>query len=349
MRRGHRRAAVAAMVVMAAVGALAPDWASAGGETHRAAVVVDTGDEVKTARITFEGDSVSGVEALRLAGFDPVVRSYGGQGGAVCSVCGRGCAADSTCLTCGGANYWAYFRAVGGAGSYSYSPVGAGTTRVHDGDVEAWKWGPGVPPSFASFSEVWGETATTVAPSPPSSSPPTSRPPTATTQAGAGGPVTTAADTGAPASTSLPGDGVPASTAGSGAPGGDAPGATGAPVSGAAGGGAAGETAAAGDGREEGGGPGSGAPTTAAVRSQGRVSTTTANKGERAREFGQDATAAPGDGGPAGDVAVAPVAPAVDTGGSGSAAGLAVFGTVVLGLGAWIARARVTRRRTAAT
>jgi hypothetical protein len=149
--------------------------------TNRAAVVVEVDGVIHTAKVTFSADSVSGLDALRSAGFDPLVRVFGGNGGAVCALLVGGttigCPADGTCLTCAGANYWAYYRALAGATSYTYSVAGAGNTQVHDGDVEAWAWGTGSPPSpFVSFRDVWG-------PDPPTTTRPpvTTRPTTPTT------------------------------------------------------------------------------------------------------------------------------------------------------------------------
>ena len=69
--------------------------------------------------------------------------------------------------------YWAYFRALAGATQYTYSLAGAGLTQVHDGDVEAWTWGTGSPPSrFVSFADVWGPDP------PPTTRPAVTAPPT---------------------------------------------------------------------------------------------------------------------------------------------------------------------------
>ena len=317
MMLDRRRVSVATLVAAAlATFVAAPGLARAGGETHRVAVVVDLGDEVKTARVSFEGESITGLEALQLAGFGPVARSYGDQGGAVCSLCDRGCPADSTCLTCGGASYWAYFRAASGASSYSYSHVGAGATQVHDGDVEAWKWGPGVAPAFVSFADVWGESTTTAAPSSPPTSPPTSPatlPPTSR-------PGAAATATGAPpsATASVVGGAGPASTVtvtGAGVATPTVPSATG---PGRTGVGATGTTGSA---------TGSSSPGGGALRSA------TAPGGPKGGDGTGQAYAA------------SPIAPPVDATAGGSGAGLVGFAAVVAGLGLWILRSRNARRR----
>jgi hypothetical protein len=126
---------------------------------HRAAVIIDTGAGVKKICIHFAEASISGLEALQRANATPVVQTFGGIGGAVCALCGRGCPAGNTCLTCGAPNYWAYFRAPAGVSGFTYSRAGANSTSVHDGDVEGWRWGTGAPPGYIAVAQVCGEVA----------------------------------------------------------------------------------------------------------------------------------------------------------------------------------------------
>jgi hypothetical protein len=62
------------------------------------------------------------------------------MGAAVCSIGGTGCSA-SQCLTCQAPKYWRYYRAEDGATTFRPSGGGASSSRVGDGDVEAWVWG----------------------------------------------------------------------------------------------------------------------------------------------------------------------------------------------------------------
>ncbi|MET0803281.1 MAG: hypothetical protein ABW009_05265 [Acidimicrobiales bacterium] len=156
--RAVRAAVLGALVgVLAVAGMVGSAFSAPGREaqaTHRAAIVVDTGSAVVTRCVTFSEDSISGITALQRAGLAPVVRSFSGNGGAVCGLNGLGCPADSSCLTCQAPNYWAYYRADDGAGAFSYSPVGAGSAQVTDGDVEGWRWGSGAGPGFRSFASI---------------------------------------------------------------------------------------------------------------------------------------------------------------------------------------------------
>jgi hypothetical protein len=142
--------AVAAFVLAVGGGAARAATPTQAG-TSTAVVIVDTGGGTHQSVIHFDG-SVSGLTALQLAGANPVTVNYGGSlGQAVCQLYGTGDPAVPG--QCPGG--WTYFRAVGGAGGWSQSSLGASNTTVNDGDVEGWKYGGGQPP-FASFCAVVG-------------------------------------------------------------------------------------------------------------------------------------------------------------------------------------------------
>lgn len=229
-----RAALVAALIIaagpLAAMMGANPTGAATGGPS-RAVVVADSGTGVVVRGIEFDSDSVSGVEALQLAGLAPVIEGFSGQGGAVCALQGVGCPSDGSCLTCDPRGYyWAYHRAPAGSGGYTYSRAGAGSTQVHDGDVEGWKWGTGSAPPFHSFASVFPEPA-------PPPTPPAGRdtggngsggapavstgggaaspvaPPSGTPGATAtGGVTTTSAMPEAPTTTAIAGDGTPSTS-----------------------------------------------------------------------------------------------------------------------------------------
>lgn len=170
--RARSAVALAALAVAGAVGARphvadATARAAAAAVEHRAAVVVDTGTGVTTACVRFTEATITGKQALERAGVDPVFADYGGNGTAVCALCGTGCSSGD-CLTCDARNYWAYHRAAAGSTSYTYSQAGAGSTTVRDGDVEGWRWGSGGPPPFFSIEQVCGVPATTTTSAAPS-------------------------------------------------------------------------------------------------------------------------------------------------------------------------------------
>lgn len=200
---------------LAALGApTTPAAVAAAVEENRVAVVVDTGTEVKSVCVRFREESISGVEALARAAVDPVFRAFPGKGAAVCSLCGTGCPADDSCLTCDSqGRFWSYSRAAGGAPGLRPSGVGASSTTVRDGDVEGWRWGLGGSPPFATVAQVCGDVVVPVATSTtgPSAAGPGPAPTTGTTAATATPRTTAATPAAGPAAS--PGSALGAATA----------------------------------------------------------------------------------------------------------------------------------------
>ncbi len=120
--------------------------------TNHAAIVVDTGKEVKKFCLAFPEDEISGAEALRRIDSQAVFANFGSRGQAVCSLCGTGCP-SSNCF-CDPNKFWAYHRAGPGGAPYAFSRAGASSTAVRNGDVEGWRWGGGEPPPPATVGEV---------------------------------------------------------------------------------------------------------------------------------------------------------------------------------------------------
>lgn len=164
------RLAVGALVVVAALVALAsvhlgPSSADAASTGSRAVVVIDDGLRRSSYCIRFSGE-IDGLDALRLAGAEAVVSSFGSLGGAVCSINGTGCS-TSGCLTCQAPRHWNYLRARAGSGQLAMSPVGASSVTVRDGDVEGWIWAANAAPTAApSVDSACGPRPTTTS-SPP--------------------------------------------------------------------------------------------------------------------------------------------------------------------------------------
>jgi hypothetical protein len=217
--RGHRIAALL-VVACAAVGVgTSVDARPAVAASSQAVVIVDTGSVTYTRVISFSG-TVSGYEALVLAGADPVTYGYAGQGAAICRLFGVGNdPGGNSCLgTPDDPKYWAYHRVPAGAEGWLYSRAGAGATRVGDGDVEGWRFGIGVAPGFRSFCSV----ATCEPPPAPAPAP-----------APDGGPVAETGGSG-PGAGAAPGSGGPGGAAG--AAGAAAGGSSGAAAGGSSGG-----------------------------------------------------------------------------------------------------------------
>ena len=159
--------------------------------------------ETMTFCIEFSEDTITGAELLQRSGLAVVTAGSGGLGAAVCSIDGQGCNDPGDCFcacTGGSCAYWAYFRYHDGA--WQYSPIGAGTRTISNGDADAWVWGSGVTPPGAS-GELCADPTPTASPLPSPTPRPSATPRPSST------PVTpesspTAAGTVAPTSTNSP-------------------------------------------------------------------------------------------------------------------------------------------------
>ena len=170
-RARGRGVLLAVALVASTLGIAAPARAdvTAAGCSARAVVVVEPGPGPVT--ICFDG-TISGLEALQLAGANPVTYGFAGQGAAVCQLYGVGNPADSSCLIGPGGQYWAYYRANPGAGGWTYSRAGATQTTVSDGSVEGWRYGTGAAPGFVSFCSQVGCGPPPTEPPPATQAPP---------------------------------------------------------------------------------------------------------------------------------------------------------------------------------
>ncbi|MDZ4827627.1 MAG: hypothetical protein SGJ13_14360, partial [Actinomycetota bacterium] len=141
-RHEGRRSFLALLtVVLAAAITLGPVARADAQTTMRVGVVIDLGNgTVRNIPVTMSGTEATGAQVLQAAGLNPTLRGFGGIGQAVCALVldgvTLGCPADNSCLTCAAPAAWSYSRAANGASSFTYSSVGAGATKVHDGDVE---------------------------------------------------------------------------------------------------------------------------------------------------------------------------------------------------------------------
>lgn len=164
MTRLARFASIVVALVAAAIGGSAPVANAADSATTTAVIVIDTGDEVRTAFVDV-GSGMSGLEALdRVA--DITTYSYAGNGGAVCRIDGVGNeATQAACLVGPGSRYWAYYHSAAGANAWSYSRAGAGAYIVRGGDVEGWRYGttekPEASPVFCDYASCPAPPATT--------------------------------------------------------------------------------------------------------------------------------------------------------------------------------------------
>ena len=169
--RRMNRGARLLVVLVALIGATTAGSAravAADSATTTAVIVIDTGTSVRAITVDV-GSGMSGLAALQRVA-NVTTLSFTGNGGAVCAIDGFGNeATQSGCLVGPNSQYWAYFHSSGGAGAWSYSPVGAGSFPVHGGDVEGWRYGTGAKPAA---SPVFCEYVTCAASPPPATTAP---------------------------------------------------------------------------------------------------------------------------------------------------------------------------------
>lgn len=159
----------------------APLHSQTGG---RAGLVIQFGDgRVVTQCVSFEGESISGLELLQRSGLE-LIAQVSGIGAAVCKIGDQGCnypAEPCFCQSSGQTSrYWSYWRLRNGA--WQYSMQGASASRVRNGDVDGWAWGnpqAGTQPPLIPFEQICPAAAAPSAPPPPSPTP-TAAPPSAT-------------------------------------------------------------------------------------------------------------------------------------------------------------------------
>ena len=151
---------------------------------HRVGLVVRFADDnIVTRCIEFSEPQISGYDVLTRSGLNVVASFDSGMGAAICAIEGIGCPVE-TCLTCATPDYWSYWHLEDGA--WVYSQVGASGYMAHDGGVEGWSWGAGVPPPVVPFDQICAPPPTAT-PSPTDTPPPPTAtsppPPTATSPA----------------------------------------------------------------------------------------------------------------------------------------------------------------------
>jgi hypothetical protein len=158
------------LVLLATLG---PHWdkgASAQTTENRAGLVVQGPDDTtQTFCISFEGDTISGLDLLVKSGLPLKVEAYGGMGAEVCQIGATGCDYPNQACVCQsyGPNgvYWSYHHLQDN--KWKASIAGAGSYQVHPGDVEGWAWSGGTPPKIYTFSQLCPAAEPSPSPTPP--------------------------------------------------------------------------------------------------------------------------------------------------------------------------------------
>jgi hypothetical protein len=110
----------------------------------RAGLVVLHGDGALLTRcVELPAEQASGYELLQASGLEMHIEASA-MGATICSLDGEGCGAGEGCFCrCTGTPciYWSYWQLV--EGEWRYSNLGAASSRLEVGAVEAWVWGSG--------------------------------------------------------------------------------------------------------------------------------------------------------------------------------------------------------------
>ena len=144
--------------------------------SNRAAIVVQFDDGTTETRcVNFDEQSITGYELLERSSLS-IIASFESQGAAICKIEDVGCPAND-CFCQSPPDYWSYWQLEND--QWAYSPQGSSSTQLHDGDVDGWTWGAGLPPDVIPFDQICtteneSNTATpTLSPSPTTTQTPT--------------------------------------------------------------------------------------------------------------------------------------------------------------------------------
>jgi len=126
-------------------------------EANRAGLVVQFPDgRVETSCLAFSEDEISGIDLLDRSNLPAIVDYSSGLGAKVCKIGDTGCdypGEDCWCR-CQGTPcaYWNYWLLKDN--QWIYSPLGAGSRRLGNGDVDGWAWGDVQQPPQISLDEI---------------------------------------------------------------------------------------------------------------------------------------------------------------------------------------------------
>lgn len=154
------------LLVLVALLVLLPGVARAQDQNQAGLVVVFGDGRVERKCVSFAEDTITGYELLQRSGL-PLSVEAGAIGPTVCSIGKEGCSfpAESCFCRCQSSPcvYWSYWR-LESDGSWRYQSLGAGNTKVRNGDVEGWRWAAGTTqdaeePPAVSYADICGDSS----------------------------------------------------------------------------------------------------------------------------------------------------------------------------------------------
>jgi hypothetical protein len=164
MRPAGGRGLLFALLVALACG-LGVNQTAARPLSHQAGLVVQFGEsQVQTYCVNFDTDTISGLQLLQNVSSLQIIydATSTGMGAGVCKINNDGCSfpmEDCFCQCQGLACvYWSYWH-LQPNNTWDYSPLGASSFVVTNGQVDGWRWGAGTtnsaqPPPVITLSEI---------------------------------------------------------------------------------------------------------------------------------------------------------------------------------------------------
>ena len=141
--------AAAAVALTAALLSIRPAHAA----IHHAALVIQhSSGSLITRCVAFAEDRITGLQLIERSGLQHETQSFGSTGTAVCQLDREPSTVPSGCF--GSGRYWQYFHRQGGG--WQASAFGAGSSVLHDADMDAWHYadGPNQAPANIAFASV---------------------------------------------------------------------------------------------------------------------------------------------------------------------------------------------------
>lgn len=153
----------ALLIVLVAGLLLAGHAAAQETPVNVAGVVVEYGDgQVSYGLVPFTEESLSGFDLLDRTGLSLLAIEFGGLGQGICAIEDTGCDIDACrarmCQT-GDPNspFWHYSQYSAGEG-WAMVPLGASSSRVTDGTIDAWAWSSDeANPAITSIEDIADE------------------------------------------------------------------------------------------------------------------------------------------------------------------------------------------------
>ena len=120
-------------------------------EPPRAAIVVRFGDGRHIVRIvSFEGDTIRGMDLLRAAGLGVVAQNEA----LVCKIGPDGCDYPEKKCVCG-RDFWSYWHYTDEG--WTFANQGAASHTLCHGEIDGWSWGSGQAPDMLDPGDVYDE------------------------------------------------------------------------------------------------------------------------------------------------------------------------------------------------